>query len=342
MKTRFGGIVRKTISMLLVVVTILGLAIPAVAVTTSSAARIYSDFTTSPAYKNYQEFAKLYSTKYSIPVPGLTHTDVNGTDCTTMVPQGICFADDYLIVSAYDSEGGCNSVLYVISNTDSKNRQYLMTLVLPTTAHVGGVAFDGTYLWVSNGKNVSSIKYSTLDSTVASAVSNNKKSVAVKFYSTCSAGTTASFLTYSDGMLWIGEFKDKGDSSGKMYSYTVSSDGKTLKKKYYITLPDRIQGACFKDGYLILSRSYNRNVSSSSYISELRIYKISEPDSNGNIKKNSVVKTIDLPPMVEGLVAGSNYMYMLFESGATKYYKGSDGNGKCKYPIDRIDRKSVV
>jgi uncharacterized repeat protein (TIGR02543 family) len=336
MKRGFSRLFKSTISMLLVVVTLVGLAIPAAAVTTSSSARIYSDFTTSPTYKNYKDFAKLYIPKYSIPVPGLAHTDVNGKDCTTMVPQGICFADDYLILSAYDSEGSCNSVLYVISNTDGKNRQYLMTIVLPTKAHVGGIAFDGTYLWVANGKNVSSIKYSTLDSTVTSAVANNKKSVSVKFYSTCAAATTASFLTYSDGMLWVGEFKDKGDSSGKMYSYTVSSDGKSLKKKYYITLPDRIQGACFKDGYLILSRSYNRNVSSSSYISQLRIYKVSEPDSNGNIKKNSVIKTIDLPPMVEGIVAGSTYMYMIFESAATKYYKGSDNKGKCKYPVDRI------
>jgi uncharacterized repeat protein (TIGR02543 family) len=323
--------------MVLVIATFFGmLTIPAAAVTTSSSARIYSDFTKSPAYKKYKDFADLYVSKYSIPVPGLAHTDVNGTDCTTMVPQGICFADDYLILSAYDSNGSCNSVLYVISNTDGKSRQYLMTIVLPTKAHVGGIAFDGTYLWIANGKNVSSIKYSTLDSTVTAAVAAKKKSVSVQFHSTCAAATTASFLTYHDGMLWIGEFKDKGDSSGRMYSYVVSSNGKSLIKKYYITLPDRVQGACFKEGYLILSRSYSRNTSSSSYTSQLRVYKISKPSSNGNIKKNSVVKTIDLPPMVEGIVAGSTYMYTLFESSATKYYKGTDGKGECKYPVDRI------
>ena len=337
MRGTFGRIVKSSIALLLVLATLVGqVAITAEAVSVSTGARIYSDFKSSPAYKKYKDFANLYVSKYAIPVPGLAHTDVSGTDCTTMVPQGICFADDYMVVSAYDSEGSCNSVLYVISNTDGKNRQYLMTLVLPTKAHVGGVAFDGTYLWVSNGKSVSSIKYSTLDSTVASAVSAKKKSVSVKFHSTCSLSTTASFLTYNDGMLWVGEFKEKGDDSGKMYSYTISSDAKKLTQKYYITLPDRIQGACFKDGYLILSRSYSRNVSGSTYISQLRIYKVSEPSSNGNIKKNSVVKTITLPPMVEGIVAGSSYMYLLFESAATKYYKGTDGKGKCEYPVDRI------
>lgn len=328
---------KSTISLVLVAVMVFGfLAVPAEAATTSTAPRIYSDLTTSAAYKKYTQFAKLYVPEYSTPIPGLTHTDVNGTDCTTMVPQGICLTDDYMIISAYDSAGKCNSVLYVLSNHDPSNRQYLMTIVLPMDAHVGGTAFDGTYLWVANGRDVSSIKYSTLVSTVESAVANNKKSVSIKFHSTCTPATGAAFLAYGMGMLWVGQIKPKGDSTGRMYSYEVSADGKKLTKKYYITLPDRIQGACFKDGYLILSRSNGRNISGSSYISELRVYKYSEPSSNGNIKKNSVVKVITLPPMSEGLTAGTNYMYTLFESAATKYYKGNDGNGKCKYPVDRV------
>ena len=323
--------------MMLIFLMLLGvIMLPAAAATTSSTARIYPDFTASPAYQKYSEFASLYVSQYSAPIPGLEHTDVNGTDCTTMVPQGICFAKDYMIVSAYDSEGKCNSVLYVLSNSDGKTRTHLMTLVLPVKAHIGGVAFDGTYLWVSNGKNASSIKYTTLVSTVQTAVAGNKKSVAVDFYATCATATTASFLTYSDGMIWAGEFKEKGDSSGRMYSYVISSDGKKLTRKYHMTLPDRIQGACFKNGYLILSRSDSRNISSSGYISELRIYKYSKPDSDGSIAKNSVVKVVDLPPMVVGVVTGSTYLYSLYESAATQYYTGTDGNGICKYPVDRI------
>ena len=176
MRGKLSRIVKSSIAMLLVAVTLFGLvAVPAEAASVSTGARIYSDFKTSPAYNKYKDFANLYVSKYSIPVPGLAHTDVNGTDCTTMVPQGICFADDYMVLSAYDSAGSRNSVLYVISNTDGKNRQYLMTLVLPTKAHVGGVAFDGTYLWVSNGKSVSSIKYSTLNSTVTSTTDLYRK-----------------------------------------------------------------------------------------------------------------------------------------------------------------------
>lgn len=337
MERGFGKMFRMRILQIVFVVMFVGFfIIPANAATTSTAPRIYSDFVKSPAYKNYTDFAKLYVSKYSIAIPGLEHTDVNGKDCTTMVPQGICFAKEYLIVSAYDSAEKCNSVLYVISNDDGRNRKLLMTVVLPMKAHVGGIAFDGTYLWVANGSKVSSIQYSTIVSKVRTAVTDKKKSVAISFHSTYAPATGASFITYGEGMLWVGQFKDQGDTSGKMYSYEVSDDGKKLTKKYCIQLPDRIQGACFKDGYLILSRSYSRNVSGETYISELRIYKISRPDQNGKIKKNSVVKVIKMPPMVEGLVAGSNYLYSVYESAATKYYKGTDGKGTCKYPVDRI------
>ena len=337
MKISLQRLLKSTISLVLVIATVLGcFGILAQAVTTSTAPRIYSDLTTSAAYKNYADFAALYTAKYSTAIPGLTHTDVGGKDCTTMVPQGLCIANDYMIISAYDSNGTYNSVLYILSNTDPENRKYLMTVVLPSTAHVGGVAFDGTYLWISNGSNISSIKYTTLISTVEKAIADEKNSVSVSYYATCATKTTASFLTYGEGMIWVGLHTDKGDTSGRMYSYEVSADGKSLTSKYYFTLPDRIQGACFKDGYLILSRSLGRDTSGSSYISELRIYKYSQPDSNGNLAKNSVVKVITLPPMVEGVATCGSYMYALFESAATKYYEGTDGNGTCAYPVDRI------
>lgn len=337
MNRKPGCVFKSVISVALVAIMLCSLIVlPAEAVNTSTSARLYPDFTTSAAYRKYVEFADLYIDQYAVPVPGLAHTDVSGRDCTTMVPQGICFAKDYMIVSAYDSDGRCNSVLYVLSNQDSKNRTHLMTLVLPTKAQVGGVAFDGTYLWIANGRAVSTIDYSSLVRCVSTAVAGKKKSVPVSFRSTCATDITASFLTCSDGLLWVGESKDKGDSSGKMYAYEVSPDGKMLTVKYCVGLPDRTQGACFRDGYLILSRSHNRNISGSGYISELRIYQYSKSGSDVTIVKNSTVKVVKLPPMVKGVVAGDTCLYTLYESAATQYCYGTDGEGKCKYPVDRI------
>ncbi|MGN1113270.1 MAG: hypothetical protein ACI4RP_08700, partial [Acutalibacteraceae bacterium] len=290
------------------------------------------------AFTNYTEFANLYNFTYSKPMPGMVNTNVNGTDCKTMTPQGICFAKDYMLVSAYDSSGTCNSIIYVISNTDLKNRKFLTSLVLPIKTHVGGIAFDGSSVWVSNGKKASSISYTSLNSKVKSAVSAGKQSISISFSTTCSILTESSFMTYYNNMLWIGEFKEKDKGEGKMYAYTISSTKKTLTKKYLMTVPDRTQGVCFKDGYLIASRSYCRSLTATQYISQFRVYKpsFSSPSSTGQIYKNTAVKVITLPPMAEGIVAGSTYVYTVYESAATKYATGSDGNGKCLYPVDRI------
>ncbi len=308
-----------------------GLILPAQAVETSVAARIYGDLADSKAYSSFEAFRELYVPENSIPMPGLIRTDVNGTDCTTMVPHDVCFARDYQIISAYDSEGECNNVLYVLSDG-----VLLTVLVLPVKGKVNAIAFDGTYLWVTNGKNVSAIAYSALDTAVSAAVADGKPSASVKFHSNCSVGISAGFLTYSDGLLWAGAYKDKGDSTGKMYGYTVSADGRKLVPRYTIGLPDRVQGACFLAGQLIVSRSSSRSVSSSNYISQLRVYKLSEPDAEGIIKKTSTVTTIELPPMIRGICADDEMLYSVYASAATRYCKGTDGEAKCKYPVDRL------
>ena len=61
--------------------------------------------------------------------------------------------------------------------------------------------------------------------------------------------------------------------------------------KYRMTVPDRTQGACFKNGYLVLSRSYSRYHTSGDYISQLRIYKPSfdAPTAEGLIYKNDAL-----------------------------------------------------
>ena len=81
---------------------------------------------------HYRFFGNLYQADDSTPVPGLQSTDILGEECSQMVPQGICIAGDYMIVTAYDSgyfykdETGksCRkinpSVLYVLSNQNPK------------------------------------------------------------------------------------------------------------------------------------------------------------------------------------------------------------------------------
>ena len=103
----------------------------------------------------YRYFASLYQEENSVPVPGLRSTDILGNPCTQMVPQGICIAGDYMLVTAYDSGTPYQvkpgqrsrkvnkSVLYVLSNQGAGSRELLVTVVLPDINHVGGVALTG-------------------------------------------------------------------------------------------------------------------------------------------------------------------------------------------------------
>ena len=95
-------------------------------------------------------------------MPGLESTDILGESCGYMVPQGICIAGDYMLVTAYDSgdfyknpKQGAHkinpSVLYVLSNQTPGSRELLTTIVLPDRNHVGGVAFDGKNIWNRKG-----------------------------------------------------------------------------------------------------------------------------------------------------------------------------------------------
>lgn len=45
-------------------------------------------------------------------------------------------------------------------------------------------------------------------------------------------------------------------------------------------------------------------------------------------------KTKTLPPLSEGVVMGSTYAYIIYESVSAQYYDTKDGNGnKCSYPV---------
>jgi len=85
------------------------------------------------------------STYYSI--PGLDKTNVLGEECTTMVPQGICRMDDYILITIY----------------------------------------DGTYVWIAEGENiddtdngVGAIKKSDIVNAINVSVRTNAKSVKLK------------------------------------------------------------------------------------------------------------------------------------------------------------------
>ena len=294
--------------------------------TTSKTAKKYSTktkFTKSPAYLTYKKMKSAMNYTRTFPIPGMKTTNVAGFSCTTMVPQGMCLAGSYFLISAYDYKNTDYSVVYVVSRL---SKSYITTIVLPSKAKVGGIAYDGTNVWISKGKAVASFPYSV----VTDAVNAGKSYTELASYrSVYKLDATASYMGYNNNVLWIGTFS-QSTSSMKGYSVTNKTTVPSLVPTYTMDVPSKTQGITFdSEGTLILSRSYRTKKSKSGYISQLRTYKPSfeTPKSSGKVLKNAALKVTTMPPMVEGVTVYGTYTYALFSSS---YYTS------CKYPVDRV------
>ena len=277
-------------------------------------------------------------TQYTI--PGLRNTNILGKNCDTMIPQGICRMDNYILVTAYDYEEECNSVIYVINTSGIVQA----TLVYNKKCHMGGIAYDGKYVWIAEGgkgkyKNgVGAINKSVILEAVKISKEKSAKSIKLKNIKWTQAKEleSTSYCTYFDNKLWIGTF-DKINNSD-IYGYMVNCSGSTpvLTPCRYILTHMKTQGICFyKDSsgvYLGVSTSYGRKNNSVIRCYKLDDYYAPEFRHNGvpEIWLESAYRTITLPPMLEQITVHGVFMYAIFESGAKPYVDGSDGNGKAK------------
>ena len=294
---------------------------------TSKAAKKYktkTSFTKSPAYKTYKKMKGAMNYSKSFAIPGLKTTNVAGFACSSMIPQGVCYAGSYLLISAYDSKGVDYSVIYVVSKA---SKSYVTTIVLPNKAKVGGMAYDGTNIWVCKGSSVACFPYSF----VTEAVNGGSAYKSLGSYkSVCPVMTTASYMGYYNGTLWVGA--NNTSSASTMYGYSIANktSAPSLSKTYQMSVPSKTQGFTFTtDGAMILSRSYRTKKSKSGYVSQIRTYSPSYGNvgANGKILKNSVLKKTTMPPKVEGMAVYGSYTYTVFSSGCYS---------SCKYPVDRV------
>lgn len=282
-------------------------------------------YTSNVAFNTFADYA---NESMAITIPGLIQTAVGSDTSKTMVPQGLAFADKYVLISAYDSAKTMNSVIYVVSKED---KTFKTVLSLPNKDHLGGIAFDGENIWVCGDKALNVIKYSDLES----YVENDEQSQSITFKTSVNVGFTTSFATYYNGRVFTGTFNQTDTDS--MYGYDVvgkASETPTLTRAIKMVVPEKTQGVAFResDGLMIVSTSYGRL-----NYATLRFYKPSwsEVDSStvALVHKNDAVKNLTVPPMTEGIVIDGDYTYVLFESGAAEY---ADGASYCVYPINRV------
>jgi hypothetical protein len=211
--------------------------------------------------------------------------------------------------------------------------------------HVGGIAVNSKYFWIASDEHV--YQYSLTDLLADDgdlplvALSKNK------------VETEASFCTYYNGMVFVGEF-----SHGRKYPTHPShhsKDRKGILKKAWVcgyeagkgfavptsilSIPQKAQGIHLTDEFIFLSISYGRM--NRSTISVYRNPFTDPPHRKVKLGENTAiplwfldggnfVKSIGFPPMSQGLTDIDGKLAILSESGAIEYQRFGKG------PVDNI------
>ncbi len=239
-------------------------------------------------------------------------------------PQGMCFTDDYIMLTSY-SEG--DDILGELMVFDRRDGSYLVTLGMDAESHLGGISFDGENVWVCNSNKdyIERLSYDFIQLMVESNRGNVvDASEIVDIYPVINP---PSCITYYEGRLFVATHKVHSQSEVVTYYFDNLSDCLYPLSSYKI--PEKVQGMAFDDnGAVYLSTSYGRNASS--YLKKYDSF------ADMAAQPNRPGVCVELPPCSEEIAVIDDTIYMLFESGGEKYYSGTDGNGSSKYPIDKI------
>lgn len=256
------------------------------------------------------------------------------------VPQGmVCLPNSTSVLTSHYFDNGTPSC---IVSTDTKTAGALATFQLlepdgrPHKGHVGGLAADGSSLWIASDKHLYRSDPAPVLHPSASGTLQTLEQIRTE------ATEEVAFCSVFDGLVWAGEFalgstypthashhliaRDGEARKGWLCGYEASNGFKCPVK--VLSIPDRTQGAVATDTHIFLSRSYGRRNRSSIdiYTNPLR------EDPHRSVKTSAghevplwfldgrnLVHSIDLPPMSENICIHEGDLYILFESGARKF-----------------------
>ena len=284
-----------------------------------------------------------------------------------IIPQGIAVSEErktVLITGYYEKSAAASRIIAV----DDTTGEFLLSAGItvngePFYGHVGGIACQGSFIYVSNGDECLVFSLDTL------LLTTDGESISP--IHTFAINTKGSFASFTGGLLWFGDFTESNDKAREeaehittletgetLYAwaegYKLGSDGLPLQsrlnpdaaKELYIpdcviAIPEQVQGmARTADGRFVFSTSYGRK--NDSKISLYSDATAAEPYGTVTLGGKSVPlycmamsareKEYNAIPMAEGITRNANgKMYLLLESGAEKYR-----NGGGKYPTDYV------
>ncbi len=284
------------------------------------------------SYSNYTELCEIPETE-------------NG-----FVPQGYCFSSEnnLHLVSYYHSEKAS-----IISVVNGENGEKIKTVSLKTAdgkdfdGHAGGIAEDGKYFYVADGKKIYRMSLENL-----LALENGASLIMSDFIKT---DVKCSYINSDGKYLYAGEFytftsggsydTDKSHhmaislfetTYSRCNAYLLndiadefSADGKDIAVPAMVfTTPNCVQGfARLENGSFALSTSYGRNNDSF-----LKYYEdVTKDECDFTLDYNGVrvpayhlcnaakTETHRQPPMLEGIDNRNSRVAGIFESGAEKY-----------------------
>ena len=313
----------------------------------------YKEYSSQNMYRNilrvkmpdvYKKLSPGMNDDETVPIPGTLATcaSTDGSQVSdSYIPQGICTADPYWLVTAYDSNKECPSVIYVV---DSGAKQLVSTLLLPNKYHVGGIAFDGARVWLTGDTSdkykgrpfVQYIRYEDIldliDESVAEVAEDN---VSEKIY----IKNKPSFLDCEAGKLWVGTYiGTKGTKEGYVYGYTISDSPEeavlnTTMFSVITAIDSSSQGMDIDGNYLYVSSSYKGNSPGikSSFVTKYEISPILKGAPYLYVEDRELTR-IEVPKMNEEIIVKDDLIHINFESSAKRW----------KNPVIRTDRILAV
>ena len=256
-----------------------------------------------------KDLAKKYATFSELLKDAHVELPVSGN----MIPQGITYMKQKVLITAYDDKKERNSVCYVLDNDGF----VINTVNLNMKSHVGSIAYDEIHnlIWLPDENGILNA-YNSMDFIFRDSVKP------LLFFDNVSNGLKyfknkkqIAFLCVKENHIFIGDFSKTKNGKVKEYKINKSSGVISLEYIKTFTVPARTQSIEFykKDNkeYILISSSYGRRNKSYIYFFEF--------DENKMEYLDSEIKKVCLPPLLEQITVKSDELYLIFESGAKKY-----------------------
>lgn len=208
------------------------------------------------------------------------------------IPQGLAYLPegDLFVVSNYMFDGRTATLTLTAASPapETANDPRLKTIWIynndgsPHMGHMGGVAVSHRALWIASSAHFYRVPLSH--------IMQAEDGAELKLPEPLSTEVTCSTAAYSEGVLYIGEFRSSDGSYSTPKSHTFTSEDGTqnhalmaafqldestdalaphhidetrknkrfVKPDFFISIPDEVQGAAFIRDHIVLSRSYGR------------------------------------------------------------------------------------